>query len=105
MMTRKLLQHVQRTVVPAVLGLAALLSAHAHALAATQTYTEVRINSLSSVLDAAPDSARDETGADIQVGIAGSRAAGFSASGGAVVKQVTDDVLARAALQTGTLKA
>lgn len=105
MRIREILRRAQRALVPVILGMAVGLNVYSPAMAApTLTYSEVRINSLSSVNDLAPDSLRDETGAEVQLGIAGSRAAAFS-SGGAVVKQVTDDVFARSSLQTGTIKA
>lgn len=87
----------------AVVGLAVPMSAQP-----TVTFSEVNINSLSTVLDPAADLLRNDTGAAVQLGpITGSRAGGFSNIGapGVIVKNVTDAVLASASLATGTLKA
>ena len=73
--------------------------------AETLTYTEAHINSATSVADGdANDTTRDDTGADVQNGVAGTASRAFGAGTTFVVKSVTDDVFAQASLATGALK-
>ena len=75
------------------------------------TFSEVNINSLSTVLDPAADSLRNYTGAALQLGpVTGTSRPSIYANGacclnGYVTKNTTDAVLASASLATGTLKA
>ena len=104
MKTRHILRAVRRALVPVVVGGAAVLVTFSASSAVTLTYSEVQINSATSVSDLVPDLIRDDTGADLENGVAGSVNRGFS-SGGVVVKRVTDDVFARSSLVNGQLKA
>lgn len=89
-----------------ILAASALLAASSVAMAVPiTTYSEASINSYTSVSNAAPDYVIDTTGAAVQLSETGNNNLAFTnGTGNYVIKNVQDNVFARAALNTGELK-